>query len=224
MKMTWKHFCKIMLQGLVAMLPALLTLYILYWLVWSAETVLGAVFKMLLPDGWYIPGMGLLAGVVAIFLFGLALNAFLVRKALGLAEAVLNRIPLVKTLYGSAKDFIGFFAAKKEREFNQVVTVELEFGGTPMRLLGFVTRSDFEGLPAGIGGKGEIAVYLPLSYQIGGYTVIVPRRAVRPVDISPHRAMGFAVTGGMFTEKGSAPPPGAPSAPAATEKERPAGG
>jgi uncharacterized membrane protein len=200
--MTWKRIGKILLQGLMAMLPALLTLYILYWVLWSAETVLGAVFKVLLPAGYYIPGMGLLAGLVVTFLFGLALNAFLVRKTVSLAEAVLNRIPLVKTLYGSVKDFIGFFAAKKEQEFNQVVTVDLEFGGTPMRMLGFVTRSDFQGLPAGIGETGEVAVYLPLSYQIGGYTVIVPSRAVKPIDISTHRAMGFVLTGGMFSEKG----------------------
>ena len=44
-----------MFQGLVAMLPAILTLYILSWLVRSAETVVGAPFKVLLPDGWYVP-------------------------------------------------------------------------------------------------------------------------------------------------------------------------
>lgn len=200
--MTWKRLGRIMFQGLMAILPAVLTLYILYWLLWSAETVLGAVIKAVLPDGWYIPGMGLLAGVTATFFFGLALNAFLVRRLLDLGEGLLNRIPLIKTLYGSVKDFVGFFAAHKEKEFNQVVTVELEFGGVPMRLLGFVTRNDFRGLPEGIGGEGEIAVYLPLSYQIGGYTVIVPRSAVQPVDISTHRAMGFIVTGGMITDKG----------------------
>ncbi|WP_305042891.1 DUF502 domain-containing protein [Geoalkalibacter sp.] len=202
MEMTLKSFGKIMVRGLMAMLPALLTLYILYWLVWSAETFLGAFFRILLPEGWYIPGMGLLAGVAATFFFGLMLNAFLMQKILGLAEAALNRIPLIKTLYGSVKDFISFFAARKEREFNQVVAVELTVGGTPMRLLGFVTRSDFEGLPEGIGHSEEVAVYLPLSYQIGGYTVIVPRHAVMPIDITPHRAMGFVLTGGMFTEKG----------------------
>ena len=220
--MSWKQFGRVMFQGLVAMLPALLTLYILYWLVWSAETVLGALFKVLLPDGWYIPGMGLLAGVAATFLFGLTLNAFLVRKLLGLGEAALNRIPLVKTLYGSVKDFIGFFTAKREAHFNQVVTVELEFGGTPLRLVGFVTRSDFRDLPPGIGGDGEIAVYLPLSYQIGGYTVIVPRSAVRPVAISTHRAMGFVVTGGMFTEKTNGhPPPGPAPNPPSDKSEGP---
>ena len=195
-----KNLGKIMFQGLVALLPAILTIYILFWLVRSAETVLGGLLQVVLP--WYIPGMGLVAGLVVIFFFGWALNAFLVRRLLDLSESLMNRIPLVKTLYGSLKDFIGFFATKRESQFNQVVTVELEFGGVPMRLIGFVTRSDFSGLPAGIGGEGEIAVYLPLSYQIGGYTVIVPRSAVRPVDISTHRAMGFVVTGGMTTEKG----------------------
>jgi uncharacterized membrane protein len=195
-----KRLGKIMLQGLVAMLPTILTLYILFWLVRSAETVLGALLKVLLPDGWYIPGMGLLTGWWSL-LFGLALNAFLVRRLLVLSEKLMNRIPLVKTLYGSLKDFIGFFTAKRESQLNQVVTIELEFGGTPMRMIGFVTRSDFSDLPAGIGDEQEIAVYIPMSYQIGGYTVIVPRNAVKPVDISTHRAMGFVVTGGMSVDK-----------------------
>lgn len=213
MKKSWITFGKILLQGLVALLPALFTLYILYWLVWSAETFLGAVFQFLLPEGWYIPGLGLLAGVAATFFIGLALNAFLIQKIIGFTEAAVNRIPLVKTLYGSVKDFIGFFATRRDREFNQVVAVELNFGGTPMRMIGFVTRTDFKGLPEGIGHAEEMAVYLPLSYQIGGYTVIVPRHSVKPLDITPHRAMGFVLTAGMVTEKGSGQPPAPPGRP-----------
>ncbi|MGE3259832.1 MAG: DUF502 domain-containing protein [Geobacter sp.] len=197
-----KRVGTILFQGLVALLPAILTLYILFWLVSSAETVLGGMLKLLLPGGWYIPGMGLLAGIVVTFLFGLALNAFLVRRLLDLGERLADHIPLVKTLYGSLKDFIGFFAKQRDSQFNQVVTMDLEFGGKPMRMIGFVTRSDFNSLPAGIGEEGEIAVYLPLSYQIGGYTVIVPRSSVKPVNMSTHRAMGFVVTGGMTTDKG----------------------
>lgn len=202
--MFMKRLGRTLLQGLAAMLPAILTIYILYWLVRSAETVLGSVLTLLLPPGRYIPGMGLVAGLLFTFLFGMALNAFLVRKMLSLSEALMNRIPLVKVLYGSLKDFIGFFAARREAQFNQVVTVELDFGGMPMRMLGFVTCSDFSNLPEGIGDADEVAVYLPLSYQIGGYTVIVPRSAVNPVAISTHRAMGFVVTGGLTADKGNA--------------------
>jgi uncharacterized membrane protein len=217
-----KRLGRIMFQGLVAILPAVLTLYILFWLVRSAEIVLGGMLEVLLPVGWYLPGMGLLTGLVVVFLFGLALNAFLVRRLLDLSDELMNHIPLVKTLYGSLKDFVGFFTAKRETQFNQVVAVELNFGGTPMRMIGFVTRSDFSGLPAGIGNEGEIAVYLPLSYQIGGYTVIVPRTSVQTVNISTHRAMGFVVTGGMITDKGHhrAPHP-APSTPTPVQSEHP---
>jgi len=197
-----KRLGNIMFKGLVAMLPALLTLYIIFWLVSSAETVLGGMLKVLLPVGWYMPGMGLLAGLAVTFLFGLALNAFLVRRLLDLGEKLVDNIPLIKTLYGPLKDFIGFFANQRESQFNQVVTMDLEFGGKHMRMIGFVTRTDFSSLPTGIGEEGEIAVYLPLSYQIGGYTVIVPRSSVKQVDISVHRAMGFVVTGGMTTDKG----------------------
>lgn len=196
-----KRLGTIMFRGLVAMLPALLTIYILFWLLRSAETLLGGLLKLLLPVGWYLPGMGLLAGLVVTFLFGLGLNAFLIRRLLDLSERLADHIPLVKTLYGSLKDFIGFFANQRDSQFSQVVTMEVTFGNKPMRLIGFVTRSDFSNLPTGIGEEGEIAVYLPLSYQIGGYTVIVPRSAVTPVDMSTHRAMGFVVTGGMTADK-----------------------
>ncbi len=197
-----KRFGRIMIRGLAAILPAALTIYILYWSATNAEQLLGAVIKVILPDGWYVPGMGVLAGVIAVFLLGLALNAFLVRRLFQFGENLLNRIPLVKTLYGSVKDFIGFFSHQREREFNQVVTVELQIGEVPIRFLGFVTRTQFRDLPDGIGYDGEVAVYLPLSYQIGGHTIMVPRSAVKPVNISMQRAMGFVVTGGMFAEKG----------------------
>ena len=196
-----KRLGRIMFQGLMAILPAVLTIYIIYWLVSTAEMVMGNLLKVLLPEGWYIPGMGLMAGLLVTLLLGLALNAFLVRRFLALGERIMNRIPLVKTLYGSLKDFVGFFNASRESQLNQVVTVELNVAGTPLRMIGFVTRSDFSGLPAGIGEEGEIAVYLPMSYQRGGYTVIVPRSAVRQLDISIHRAMGFVVTGGMTADK-----------------------
>ena len=195
-----KRLGKIMFQGLMALLPAVLTIYIVFWLVSSAERVVGALLKMLLPEGWYLPGMGLIAGLLVTFLFGLALNAFLVRRLLDLGERLMNRIPLVKTLYGSVKDFIGFFTARKESQLNQVVTVELDIGGTPMRMIGFVTRSDFSGLPAGIGKEGEVAVYLPMSYQLGGFTVMVPKSKVQAVDMKVDQTLKFLLTAGVASE------------------------
>ena len=189
-----KVFSKIFFTGLAAVLPVLLTVYILGWLGTTAESVLGGTIKLLLPDRWYRPGMGLVAGVALIFLVGLTLRAWVVRRFFSLGERLLNRIPLVKAIYGSIRDLMNFFGGK-DQGFSQVVLVR--FGDTQMKLLGFVTREDFSDLPVGLAGEGIVAVYLPMSYQIGGYTVMLPRSAIEPVNMSMQEAMKFAVTGGM---------------------------
>lgn len=190
-----KKLSKIFFTGLAAVLPVILTVYILIWLGSSAESMLGGLIKLLLPNRWYQPGMGLVAGVVLIFFIGLLLRAWFVRRLFLWGERLLNRIPLVKAIYGSIRDLMGFFAGGKDQGFSQVVLVRL--GETDMRVLGFVTRDDFKDLPPGMGGEGTVAVYMPMSYQIGGYTVMMPRAAITPVNMSMQEAMRFAVTGGM---------------------------
>lgn len=189
-----KGLSKIFFTGLAAVLPVLLTFYILVWLGSKAESVFGGTINLLLPEHWYKPGMGLVAGVLFIFLVGLTLRAWVVRRFFSLGERLLSRIPLVKAIYGSIRDLMGFFGGK-DQGFSQVVLVRL--GDTQMKLLGFVTREDFNDLPAGLAGNGIVAVYLPMSYQIGGYTVMLPRSAIEPVNMSMQEAMKFAVTAGM---------------------------
>ena len=54
---------------------------------------------------------------------------------------------------------------------------------------------------------GEVLVYLPMSYQLGGFTVWVPKSSLTPVEMSIPEAMRFAMTGGMSTTSGDAPAP-----------------
>ena len=75
--------------------------------------------------------------------------------------------------------------------------VMVTLGDTGLEIMGFITRSDFRDLPAGIGAQDSVAVYLPLSYQIGGHTVILPRTAVRAVNMSIKEAMRFVLTAGI---------------------------
>ena len=76
-----------------------------------------------------------------------------------------------------------------------------------MRLLGFVTRADFSHAP-GIARADEVAVYLPMSYQVGGYTVLVPRSACTPVDMSREEALKFILTAGLKSASPAIEPPG----------------
>ena len=183
----------------MAILPLAVTIYVLYWLGRSAESVLGGLLRRLIPDDTYVVGMGMLFGFVLILLCGILLRAWIVRRLFALTDRVMESVPLVKSLYGAVKDLMRFFDPSKEEEFDNVVMVSIP--GTSLRLMGFVTRQDFAGLPAGIARKGTLAVYLPMSYQLGGFTVMVPQSQVQPVDLSVEEAMRFCLTAGVSTGK-----------------------
>jgi len=195
-----KLVIRVLFTGLAAVLPITVTLYVLYWLGSAAESFLGRGLKMLIPGGLHWPGMGVVAGLVVVFAIGVLMKAWLFRKVFRWGERLVERIPLVKALYGSVRDLIGFFSSSDKKTMCNAVMVTV--GNIPLRLIGFITREDFGDLPAGIGRDGDVAVYLPMSYQIGGFTTMVPRSAVQPIDMSLEQAMRFAVTAGMSEVKG----------------------
>ncbi len=190
-----KNLSKIFLTGLATALPVVATVYLVVWLAVTSESFLGAALRFVLPNALYRPGLGVAAGVALVLLIGLVMRTWAAKKLFSWAEAFLYRLPLVKSIYGALRDFFTFFSEAREKEFQQVVVVRL--GATDMRLVGFVTRSDLASYPPGLGERDTIAVYVPMSYQIGGYTLLVPRAAVQPVKLSFQEAMRFALTAGV---------------------------
>lgn len=197
--MTFRHLGRIFLAGLAAVLPIVITIALAWWLFSAMERVLGAVVIWLIPNVWYVPGMGILLGLLLIFSIGLATHAWLFRKLFGFWDGLFNRIPLVKTVYGAVQDFMRFLSGGTGKQFDRVVMVEI----AGYRAVGFVTRDDHETLPAPLGDGERIAVYFPMSYQIGGYTIFVPRDRVTPVNMGMEDAMRFVVTAGLSGGKGS---------------------
>lgn len=193
------HPGRTFITGLITLLPLLVTLYLLYWLARGAEAVLGGWIGQLLPADWYIPGLGLLAGLALVFLVGLAMRAWLVQRFFDRGEALLYRIPVVRTVYGSVRDFLHFLAQHSDRrQFHEVVAVRQG----ESYVIGFVTRSDLEWLQGPSALRERVAVYFPMSYQIGGYTVLLPRSALEPLDMSMEEAMRFVLTAGVGVHYG----------------------
>ena len=190
-----KRIIRKFFAGLATILPVLITAYLIYWLARSAEKSLGSLIRLVLPEGWYWPGMGIAAGIVLIFVIGLLMQAWGVKSLVAWVERIVLRIPFIKTVFGAVRDLIGFITQSKDSGLRQVVTVKIS--DKNIQLIGFVTREDLADLPKEIGGQDKIAVYLPMSYQLGGYTIIVPRSAVKPVDMSLEEATRFVLTGGV---------------------------
>jgi uncharacterized membrane protein len=203
-----RRISRVFLRGLVVILPIAITLAIVYWLVVSAEALLGGIVRLVLPDRYYWTGLGVLLGVVIVLLAGLTVNIWFTQALLGRAEALMERIPVVKSVYGAIRDLATFMSGGKSKErFQKVVMVSIN---EEMRLIGFLTREDFTDLPAQFAATDDtVAVYLPMSYQIGGFTVYMPRSKVEPIEMTIEDAMRFTLTAGMssakMAESGAAP-------------------
>ena len=192
--MTLNRIVRTFFSGLAVLLPIAITLALLLWLVEFAESLLGGVLRILIPDTAYHGGMGLLAALVLIFVTGLLMEAILFRRIVKWLEGLLDRIPLVKTVYGAVRDLMSLFSKTGSRKFSKVVLATVP--GMEAQLLGFVTLDDYQELPFAA-AKETVAVYFPMSYQIGGYTLFLPRERLTPVKMSMEDAMRFVVTAGM---------------------------
>ena len=188
----FKYISKTLLTGFITLLPMVLTIYLLYWLGISSEEVLGDALRYVLPQNFYFPGLGMFAGLMVVFIVGLMMNAYLVRKLFSLGEEVLYRLPLIKSVYRAFRDFFDFFSPNKEG-LGQVVSVNLN----GLELVGFVTQEDPQRLPPSFRERDSVLVYLPMSYMVGGYTILVPRTDLRPLQMTRDEAMRFVLTAGI---------------------------
>jgi uncharacterized membrane protein len=195
---------KLFLQGLAVTIPVALTLAIAWWLAASAERLLGGMLIRILPEGWYIPGLGLVSAIALILLVGLLSHVIIFQRLFEWGESVVARLPLIKTIYSALKDFFGYFSPGAQQSFSKVVMVRLP--GHEFEVMGFVTRETFDDLPLDPQADDPVAVYLPMSYQIGGYTLYLPRSALTPVELPFEDAMRLAVTGGVTRNRSGAPP------------------
>jgi uncharacterized membrane protein len=199
MRRLWNTF----LKGLAAVLPVTLTIYLVVWLGRLAESFLGAPLRVVLPSERYWPGLGLLAGFLLVLSVGVLVDAYVVRRLFRFGESLLARIPIVKSIFGALKDFTRFLpAGGKSRDLKRVVMWRL---GTA-RLIGFVTEEHVSPRLLGSQSQDVVAVYFPMSYQIGGYTLYLPPSELEETDLSVEEGMRLVLIGGVSAATADARP------------------
>ncbi len=182
---------QLFLKGAITLLPIVLTITVLWWLLVSLETVLASAFYWAFPGLPHVPGLGSVLAIMLIFLTGLLVQVYVTRWLLELVERLLKRIPLVRTVYGSFKDILTFVSGAKDKDgLKKVVLVSVAENA---KVLGFVTQNNV------VFNKGEplVAVYLPMSYQVGGYTIYLPESELEYVNMSVEEAMRTTLTAHM---------------------------
>ena len=190
----WRTF----LSGLATVLPVGITVYVGWWLLQQAEALFGGFARLLLPVGWYVPGIGVVLAAALVFLVGAFLNAWLFSRLVGLGEGLIQRIPVVKTVYTGLRDLLHFLSRERgETSLQRVVSVELQ---PEVQVIGFVTDDDAARSVPELARDREdplVSVYLPMGYQVGGYTLYLPASRLRPLDLSIEQAMRVVLTAGI---------------------------
>ena len=188
-----KHFTRKFLRGLFAIMPILISFYILIWLLDLTESITRMGLLFFLPDQAYVPGLGILTGVLLIYCIGNLLDKPVARKIFKWVEEPFQILPLVRSVYQAIKDFTSYLSPNSKRQTSRVVVIR--WPGSEFELVGLVTRESLEGLPAPLStNEDRIAVYLPMSYQFGGYTIFVPRSSVVELKMGTEQAMRSVLT------------------------------
>jgi uncharacterized membrane protein len=189
---------KIFVSGLISFLPLAVTIYIVYAGVTIVENLLGNFLRSLLPADAYIPGFGFLATMVLIFLLGLLLNNFVTAGLLQRLQEKLTEVPLIKVVYSPLRDLMNLFSKRGGSQLQKVVLVQFDGG---KEVLGLVTREHFNDLDSNLKISVEkVAVYVPMSYGLGGYTLLVHKTQVTPIQIPVEKAMSLALTAWIKTD------------------------
>lgn len=172
------------LNGLLLTLPMVITGYVIYRLFMGLDS--------LLPIEHRYPGMGILMLITFLAVLGYLGAKFINDTIRGWFNRLLDRIPLIKTIYKSITDLLGAFVGQK-KAFNQPVLVKIS-EETDIEVIGFVTDEDLKELG---NIQNKVGVYFPMSYSFAGHLMIVPAKNVKPIDKNAVDVMKYIVSGGV---------------------------
>lgn len=192
------------LAGVAVVLPFVITI----WVIWMVVTFIDNNVEPLVPNQLAFlksfPGGGLLLALLALTLVGALASNFIGRWSVGAADRAIANLPLVRTIYGGAKQVFKQVAAPERTSFKQAVLVEFPLPGS--YALGFITNEDTSEVAADIGAD-LVAVYVPQApIPTSGFLLYLPRTALTPIALPPEDALKRVISLGIIRDSDNAPP------------------
>lgn len=190
----YKRLFQYFLQGLLVLAPIMVTGYALFWIVTSIDELI-PIFTFTDDEGKVFVrnfGLGFILIIGAICLVGYLSTFFIQSRIFNLFDHWLEKVPGIKFIYTTVKDFFEAFAGEKKK-FNRPVLANID--DNDVWRVGFLTREDTEDF----GLKDYVAVYVPMSYSIAGNVYLIPAIRVKSLDghLTGTEAMKFAISGGV---------------------------
>ncbi len=193
----WEGAKRYFISGIATVFPLFITLYVIVVLVRFMYHIAGTPLNRYLEStfGYAIPGIGIIVLVAVIFIIGVFSRLIIGRRLLPWLERILHKIPLIASIYPSAKQLSDFLFSGEREEFKKVVLVEYPYQGSYS--LGFVTNESLDSLNSQI-DKELINVFIPLApAPFSGILLLLPSEKVKVLDIPVDQAVKYFVSGGV---------------------------
>ncbi len=188
-----KNIRQIFIKGLFSLLPIVATIYLLLYLYQFMDNLLGIYFEKIF--GRSIPGVGILASIVLIFIMGFIISNVIGEKLFIYVEKKLHKIPIVPKIYFGIKQIIDAFSLQGKQVSNRVVLVEYPRKGT--YAVGFLTgecRGEVQLKTA----ARLINVFIPTTPNpTSGMLILVPDNEIIYLDMSVEEGLKLIVSAGV---------------------------
>ena len=185
-----------LVAGMLVWLPILATIWVVSFMLRIMDRTLLLLPPHYRPEalvGFSLPGVGAVFALIVVLLTGLLVTNLIGRRLVVWGEDLLNRIPLVRTVYGGVKSFAESVLTQSN-SFRRVVMVEYPRAGAWS--IGFLTADDVPEITAKL-GEPHVAVYISAALNAtAGYLVVLPRRQVVELDMSVDEAIKMIITCG----------------------------
>jgi len=189
---------KYLVAGLLVWIPLAITFWVLNLIVGTMDQTL-----LLLPPAWrpdallpfHVPGLGLLLSLLIVLATGVLAANIIGERLLRWWHRLLNRIPIVRSIYSSVKQISDTLLATRGQSFRKVVMIEFPQRG--QWTLGFVVGSPGTKI-SDVTASNVITVYVPTAPNpTSGYVLVIKPEDVREVDISVDDALKFHISLGV---------------------------
>jgi uncharacterized membrane protein len=189
----------VFLTGLAVVIPAGLTIYILFFIMDIMDNLLQVIPSNYQPDtllNFHIPGLGAIITVILILICGLVTKSYLGTRLVVFGERIVGKIPFVRSIYQAIKRIADSLFMDKAQSFKKVVIVEYPCRG--VYSIGFITGTPNGEVQEKLGSC--VGVYFPHALTpTTGIFAIVPREGLIEVDMSIEEAFTLIISGGIVT-------------------------
>jgi len=212
-KKVFKHLRTKIFAGILVILPLGITFLVLKFVFNTLDSILGPLIPditiSLFDRIYHLPGVGIIAFFLLLYLIGLVTTNVLGRKLISWGDRLFTTIPVVKNIYTSSKQLTDAFSATRKGSFRQAVFVEFPQEGNYM--LGFVTNELMD-----LEHQKKLTVFVPTAFvPPQGFLLFLPKEKILPSQLTVEEAIKAIMSVGIVTPQALSIPLSSPK----SEKE-----